>query len=166
LLSGQADLAVTPHVPPGFLGEPLMRVALLAVAHPDHPLHHLGRPVSARDLRAHRHLLVRDTGSARDRRAATVEVDQRWTVSHMATSIAAASAGHGFAWLPEERIRTELASGQLAALNLRQGGRRYADLYLAAADGDFVGPGVQCLSGILRASVARECRDAALHGTS
>lgn len=162
LLSGQADLAVTPQVPPGFLGEPLMRVALVAVAHPGHPLHHLGRPVSARDLRAHRHLVVRDTGSARDRRTTTVDVAQRWTVSHMTTSIEAASAGHGFAWLPEERIRRELDSGRLAALNLRQGGRRYVDLYLAAADADFVGPGVQCLSGMLRDGVARECPDAAL----
>ena len=36
---------------------------IVAVAHPDHPLHHLGRPVTARDLRHHRHLVVRDSGS-------------------------------------------------------------------------------------------------------
>ncbi len=160
LLSGQADLAVTPQVPAGFLGEHLMRVALMAVAHPDHPLHHLGRPVSPRDLGAHRHLVVRDTGSTRDRRTGTVEVNQRWTVSHMATSIEAASKGYGFAWLPEARIRRELDGGQLAPLNLRRGGRRFVDLYLVSADADFVGPGVARLGEILRQAVAEESHKA------
>lgn len=157
LLSGQADLAITPHVPAGFLGEPLMRVRMVAVAHPDHPLHRLARPLSARDLEAHRHLVVRDTGSARDRRTTTVEVNQRWTVSHMATSIEAAVAGHGFAWLPEERIRAELDAGRLVPLDLREGGERFLELYLALADPDFVGPGVARLAQILREGVAREC---------
>ncbi|HEX6829477.1 MAG TPA: LysR family transcriptional regulator, partial [Burkholderiales bacterium] len=80
LLKGQADLALTPHVPPGFLGDSLMRMRMVAVAHPAHPLHQLGRPVTQQDLRAHRHLVVRDTGALRDRRAVTVEVEQRWTV--------------------------------------------------------------------------------------
>lgn len=160
LLSGQADLAVTPQVPAGFFGELLMRVALVAVAHPDHALHRLGRPVSPRDLRDHRHLVVRDSGSARDRRTGTVEVNQRWTVSHMATSIEAASMGYGFAWLPEERIRRELDSGQLAPLTLHRGGRRFVDLYLVSADADFVGPAVARLGEVLRQGVAEECHKA------
>jgi DNA-binding transcriptional LysR family regulator len=32
-------------------------------------------------------------------------VEQRWTFSSMAMSIAAACAGHGFAWYPEALIR-------------------------------------------------------------
>lgn len=161
LLTGQADLAITPRVPPGFLGEPLMRMGLIAVASPDHPLHALGRPLTERDLRGHRHLVVRDTGSARDRRTGTVDVNQRWTLTGMATSIEAAVAGHGFAWLPEERIRTQLERGELRELPLREGGRRYAELYLAMADPDFVGPGVRALADILREGVARECSVAA-----
>jgi len=161
LLSGQADLALSPQVPPGFLGEPLMLVRLLAVAHPEHPLHRLGRPLTARDLAAHRHLVVRDTGSARDRRTATVEVNQRWTLSHMGTSIEAASRGFGFAWLPEERIRPQLARGELVPLDLRAGGERFVQLYVVLAAPDFVGPGVARLAEILRAAVARECRGAA-----
>jgi DNA-binding transcriptional LysR family regulator len=162
LLSGQADLAITPHVPAGFLGEPVMQVSLVAVAHADHPLHQLGRQVTGRDLRAHRHLLVRDTASTRDRRTTTVDVNQRWTVSHMATSIEAAAKGHGFAWLPEERIRAELDRGELVPLPLREGGGRYQQLYLTVADPDFVGPGVERLAGIIRDGVARECAGAAV----
>lgn len=39
LLSGHVDLAISP-VPPGFLGDLLTQVRLIAVAHADHPLHH------------------------------------------------------------------------------------------------------------------------------
>ena len=160
LLSGQADLAITPSVPAGFLGAPLMRVSLVAVAQADHPLHRLGRALTERDLRDHRHLVVRDTGSARDRRTSTVDVNQRWTMTNMATSIEAAVQGYGFAWLPEERIRGELERGELVPLPLREGGVRYAQLYLALADPDFVGPGVARLAGIIRDGVIRECAGA------
>jgi DNA-binding transcriptional LysR family regulator len=165
LLTGQADLAITPHVPAGFLGEPLMRVTMVAVAQADHPLHRLGRSVTERDLRAHRHLLVRDTGSGRDRGTTTVEVNQRWTLSHMATSVEAATKGHGFAWLPEDRIRAELERQELVPLPMREGGRRYLQLYLALADPDFVGPGVERLAALVRDGVQRECAgaSAALH---
>lgn len=160
LLSGQADLAITPHVPPGFLGEPLMLARLVAVAHPAHPLHHLGRQVTARDLGDHRHLVVRDTGPDRDRRTTTVEVNQRWTFGHMATSVEAATSGHGFAWLPEERIRDHLDRGELVPLDLREGGERFVQLYLVLAAPDFVGPGVARLAEVVRDGVARECRGA------
>src|SRR5690606_17774580 len=47
------DLALTPHVPPGFDAEPLMPVRFVPVAHPAHPLHRLGRTLVPRDLRRH-----------------------------------------------------------------------------------------------------------------
>lgn len=157
LLKGQADLAISPRVPPGFLGDFLMRLRMVAVAHPGHPLHRLGRELTVRDLKDHRHLTVRDTGAARDRRAYTVEVEQRWTVSQMATSVEAACRGHGFAWFPEEHIRAPLAAGQLKPLPLREGQARYVDLYLILADADFAGPGVRRLAEIVKEAVRREC---------
>jgi DNA-binding transcriptional LysR family regulator len=157
LLTGKADLAITPHIPPGFFGELLMRTPIIAVAHPDHPLHQLGRKLTQRDLRHHRHITVRDTGSQRDRRAVLVEVDQRWTVSHMATSIEALCAGFGFSWLPTERIRRELADGRLKPLPLREGKERWVDIYLIIADPDFAGPGVRRLAEIIRERVKAAC---------
>lgn len=150
LLSGQVDLAISPQLPPGFLGEILMRIRLQAVAHIDHPLHHLGRELSYRDLRAYRHVVIRDSGTKRDQRTATVEVDQRWTVSQVATSIQAVSMGYGFAWLPEEHIREELRAGVLKPLPLKQGHIREIPLYLILANPDFAGSGVRCLANILR----------------
>ena len=73
LLEGRADLAVTPQVPPGFLGETLMRLTILPVAAPGHPLHALDRPLTLRDLRQHRHIVVRDTGSKRTSKSLWLE---------------------------------------------------------------------------------------------
>lgn len=156
LLKGEADLAISPQLPPGFLGDLLMRIRVIAVAHADHPLHRLGRELTYRDLRAHRHLVVRDSGAKRDRRAVSVEVDQRWTVSQIATSIEAVSLGYGFAWLPEEHIREELRAGTLRPLPLREGGTREVPLYLILANPDFAGPGVRHLAEIIREAVRRE----------
>lgn len=153
LLGGQVDLAISPQLPPGFLGDVLTRIRLLAVAHVDHPLHRLGREVAYRDLRHHRHVVVRDSGAKRDRRAISVDVDQRWTVGQVATSIQAVSMGYGFAWLPEEQIGEKLRAGVLKPLPLREGQIREVPLYLIMTDPDFAGPGVRRLAEIIRASV-------------
>ena len=150
LLTGQADLAICPQVPPGFLGDPLLQVSVVAVAHRDHVLHRLGRELSLRDLADHRHVVVRDSGAKRDRKAVSVEVDQRWTVGTVASSIQAVGLGHGFAWLPSAQIADELASGVLKPLPLREGRERIMTLYLVLADPDFAGPGVRRLAQILR----------------
>jgi len=151
LIKGEVDLAISPQLPPGFLGEVLMRIRLLAVAHADHPLHHQGRDLTYRDLRAYRHVVICDSGVKRDQRTvSSVEVDQRWTVSQVATSIQAVSMGYGFAWLPEEHISEELRSGLLKPLPLREGDAREAPLYLILANPDFAGPGVRRLADIIR----------------
>lgn len=154
LLTREADLAISPVVPPGFPGEPLMRLKLVPVAHPDHPLHHLGREPTYHDLSNYRHLVVRDSGTRRDRGALTVEVEQRWTLSHIATSIDAARRGYGFAWLPLARIEEELRAGLLQALPVQEGRERYVELYLVLGDSDSAGPGTRRLMELIRARCA------------
>lgn len=162
LRSGKVDLAVTPSIPSGFVGTPLLDCRLVAVTRCDHPLQALGRTLVPRDLRGHRHVVVRDSGGTRSRGTRTVEVDQRWTVSNLATSVAAVRDGHGFAWLPEGVIRADLQSGRLKALPLTGGGVRHLMLYLVIAEPELAGPGVQRLAEILRSVSARE--DAILSG--
>lgn len=153
ILSGYIDVAISPVIPPGFLGDLLLRIDLQAVAHADHPLHHQGGELTYRDLRAHRHVVIRDSGAKRNQRAISVEVDQRWTVGQVATSIQAVSRGYGFAWLPEAQIRKELDSGVLKPLPLKEGGKREVPLYLILANADFAGQGVRRLAEILKESV-------------
>ncbi len=150
------ELAICSRVPPGFFGDSLMRLRFIAAAHPAHPLHALGRELTIQDLRHHRHLLIRDTGS--QRRTGSNIAEQSWTVSHKATSIHAAVMGLGFAWFPEETVRGELDRGELKALPMREGGDRWADLYLVFADRDYAGPGAVRLAEIIRGDVAEQCR--------
>jgi len=157
LLQRRVDLAVCSQVPPGFAGDPLMRVRFIAAAHPGHPLHQLGRELTLQDLRKHRHLMIRDTGSQR-RSGSWLGAEQSWTVSHKATSIHAAGMGLGFAWFPEDTILGELERGLLKALPLREGGERWAELYLVFADRDYAGPGALRLAEIIRELVAEQCR--------
>ncbi|HEX7325209.1 MAG TPA: LysR family transcriptional regulator [Rhodanobacteraceae bacterium] len=149
----RVDLAIGPVIPPGFLGDPLLRLHFVAVAAPGHPLHRIHRALTYADLRRYRQLVIRDSGPARKRDAGWLGAEQRWTVSHKATSIRAACMGEGFAWYPEDMIRDELASGALRPLKLREGGERYAELYLAFADRDGAGPGLVRLAELLRDGV-------------
>ncbi len=153
LITGAADLVIAPQQPPEFLGDLLMRIRLIAVAHANHPLHHLDHQLTDSDLRDYRHVVVRDSGSKRDQQAVSVDVNQRWTVTQVATSIQAVVLGYGFAWLPESHIRQQLESGILKPLALREGGVIEVPLYLILANPDCAGPGVRRLAEIIRSSV-------------
>ena len=63
LVSGYAELAIAGRIPPGFSGDALIRLRLVPAASPQHPLHQLQRKVTLKDLRAHRQLVVRETGT-------------------------------------------------------------------------------------------------------
>ena len=156
LLQRKVDLAICSQVPPGFAGDPLMRLRFVAMAHPQHPLHQLGRELTLQDLRQHRHLVIRDTGSQR-RSGSWLGAEQSWTVSQKATSIHAAATGLGFAWFPEDTVRGELERGELKPLPLREGGERWGELYLVFADRDYAGPGALRLAQLIREHVSKQC---------
>jgi DNA-binding transcriptional LysR family regulator len=160
----KVDLAICSRVPAGFVGDPLMRIRFVAMAHPQHPLHQLGRELTLQDLRKHRHLVIRDTGSQR-RSGSWVGAEQSWTVSQKATSIHAASTGQGYAWYPEETVRGEVARGELRPLPLREGGERWGELYLVYADRDYAGRGALRLAQLIREQVAEQCRQAGTPST-
>ena len=153
LTDGSVDFVVGSLVPGGFIGDPLMQVQFVCAASPSHPLHRLGRALTLDDLRAHRHLVVRDSGARRSRSGGWLN-ERRWTVSNKATSIRAACMGLGYAWYAVENIREELQSGALRALPLVEGAERFVTLYLVFADSQAAGPGARRLAAILREKVA------------
>ncbi len=107
--------------------------------------------------------MVRET----DQRRATrleLEAKQRWTVSHVATSVFAAAMGYGYGWYAEERIRGELETGSLKALPVEGGGgERFAQLYLVYADRENAGPGTVRLARLIEQRVAEECAKETAH---
>src|ERR1700690_319366 len=54
LVQRKVDLAIVSQIPQGFVGDALMRIRFIAAAHPEHPLHRLGRKLTLQDLRKHR----------------------------------------------------------------------------------------------------------------
>ncbi|WP_448215776.1 LysR family transcriptional regulator [Endozoicomonas sp. 2B-B] len=149
MATGQGDLVISGLVPQGFMGEPLMKVTFKAVAHKDHPLHQLDSPLSLNDLKQHRQIVIRDSGVKRVD-AGWLEATERWTVSHISTSVRMISEGLGFAWLPIAHIEQELASGMLKPLNLQPHGSRRHQIYLIYTDQDYAGPAVKSLANILK----------------
>lgn len=149
------DLAISTHVPQGFSGDSLLSLRFIAAAQPDHPLHRLGRLLTLDDLREHRHLFIRDSAVQYTRESGGwLGAEQRWTVSHKATQIAAACQGLGFAWFPEDAIRSELQNGSLKPLPMREGAERFGEAYLIFADPDFPTPSAVRMAEILKEDVA------------
>jgi DNA-binding transcriptional LysR family regulator len=130
LTSNEVDIAITGRVPPGMLAEPMLDVA---VAAPGHPLHQLGREVDESDLRNHRQAVLRDSARRERMDSGWLQAEQRWTVSHISTSIEIVRRGLAFAWLARTRIEPLLDSGELKPLPLRAGVTRRATLYLCEA---------------------------------
>jgi DNA-binding transcriptional LysR family regulator len=153
LIQGAVDLLVANEVPPGFLGEPLCEVEFVAVSHPDHALQGLGRALNLQDLAGERQIVVRDSATGQRVDSGWLGAEQRWTVSHVATSISMISRGMGFAWLPVTRIATALREGVLRELPMERGSRRRASLYLTYADPDKAGPATCRLGELLYGEV-------------
>jgi len=152
---GRVQLAITPHVPQGWLGDHLIRLEFACVASPGHPLHQLGREITDRDLHQHRQLVVRDSGERRDLNVGWLGSEQRLTVSTMSTRIQALCQGLGFSWSPLLKIRRELEQGLLKPLPLQQGSRKYADVYLVITDAEGAGPATRALAECIRQQVGK-----------
>jgi len=157
LAKRSVEIAIGGIVPQGFVGDILMPIRAVCMAAPSHPLHQLGRVLTLEDLRRHRHIVIRDSGEQRVRSAGWIN-DLRWTVSNKATAIHAVGLGLGYAWYPEDSVRSELERGALKALPLREGAEKSGTLYLVFADREAAGPGTLRLAQILREGVARECK--------
>lgn len=153
LARGEVDLAIGSQF--GAIGASLMTLRALAFAHPGHPLHLLGRPLTERDLRGHRRIFIRETGSQRQREVQGVEL--RWTVTNKATSIRGVAMGLAFAWFPEEWVAEEVRAGTLKALPMKGGVQRSGQLYLAVSDPEFPSRDVARLAQIISTRTAERC---------
>lgn len=149
LLNGQCDLLVSPFVPQGFLGEELLQVQFIAVAHPQHALHQLNRPLTTQDLSRETHIVVSDSGS-KGVDAGWLSDSRRWVVTSLESSRTLISNGLGFGWLPAQSIERYLNEGTLKPLPLQEGQSRSSAVYLIYADLNKTGPATRELADILK----------------
>ncbi|MHB8252815.1 MAG: LysR family transcriptional regulator [Acidiferrobacter sp.] len=140
ITDGSADVVVTTRVPPGFLGEWLFDVTFIAVAHADHPLLQLNRPLTSKDLRRHTQSVVRDSGVKHPRGEGWLGSNLHYTFSNMEASRAAVQAGLAYAWLPAHCIEEPLRQGVLRPLPLVAGTVRKVSLYLVLIRPELAGP--------------------------
>lgn len=124
LLERTADLVYSVRVLPGFLGKPVGQSSMLCVVSPSHPLASLDTPASSDELRQHRQIVLRDSGSKRTLDAGWLQAEQRWTVSYFGTSIDIVEQGLGFAFIPQSHMEKQLERGSLVVVPLAQGERK------------------------------------------
>jgi DNA-binding transcriptional LysR family regulator len=150
LNNADVDIAISPVALIDGFSEQLCQIDFIAVANPEHALHALNRELSTEDLKSHRQVVVRDSALLNKSDAGWLGANQRWTVSHLRTSIDMICNGLGFAWLPISSIEDKLNKGQLKPLPLRHNGKRSAQLHLIFKDGDNLGPAARAFLGELR----------------
>jgi len=140
ITDGAADVVVSSRLPSGVLGDWLVDIEFVAVAHPEHPLCALGRAVTDKDLARYTQVVVRDSGHKRPRDEGWLGAHQRCTVSSMEASLATVAAKLAYAWLPQALVEEPLRRGVLRLLPLDAGGIRHVPLYLVAVGAELAGP--------------------------
>ncbi|MCF6323280.1 MAG: LysR family transcriptional regulator [Gammaproteobacteria bacterium] len=150
LLAGDADLVICGHVPQGFLGDQLIEVEFIAVAHCDHHLHQPGRELTYEDLRREIQIVIRDSGVQLNRDVGWLGSSHRWTVTSIDKATDALVGGLGFGWVPHHHAKRYIESGELRPLPLREGQRRKVHLFMVFGQSERAGPATHKLAAILR----------------
>ena len=156
LANGDVHMAIGNNVPSGFMGESLLNIDFVAVAHAKHPLHQLNRLLSLNDLAAHTHIVIRDSGRSAPRSDGWSGARRHWTVSSLSSSLEAIRNGIGYAWLPQHVVEKDLQDDTLRELPLLVGRRRSVMLYLIHANPETAGPAALILEKCLRHRCAQE----------
>ncbi|WP_396586804.1 LysR family transcriptional regulator [Bermanella sp. R86510] len=146
LLERAVDLSITPWVPPGFMGEKLMDIEFIAVAHPNHELNKLGRKVTLKDLENQMHIVIKDSAIKQNRDSGWLGSDVRWTVSNFESARALLSGGLGFSWIPTHEACALIKAGELKPLELDANYQKQGSLYLVYANKEISGPATNLLA--------------------
>lgn len=112
------DLVISERVPLGFLGEPLIEIEYLPVAHPEHPLLRQGRAVTAADLAQQTQISIGSSIDVEKARPHDSRRAPRWIMHSLDSVLAATLERLGYAWLPAHRIQSWLNQGLLKPLPL------------------------------------------------
>jgi DNA-binding transcriptional LysR family regulator len=102
--------------PPLFTEEPLLKVPLIHVTSPKHPLAALGRPVPASELRKHIQLVLTDRSTMSKGQDLGVLSDRTWRLADIGAKHAFLRAGLGWGGMPVDLVESDLAQGTLVRI--------------------------------------------------
>ncbi len=148
-----ADVVITPIIPTGYFGTPLMNITLLPFAGRDHPLARSERLIESRDLQRNLQVVISDR--AKTPWPATIgwlKSEERWSVSDFYQARDVLMTGVGFGWLPPHMFEAEIKSGDLAPLKTRDRLELLVPLSLVVPAPERLGPAGRLLADLFRAS--------------
>lgn len=112
-LSGELAMA-----PPLFTQEHLLRVPLIQVTSPRHPLATYGRPIPTSELTKHIQLVLTDRSTMTKGRDLGVLSKRTWRLADLGAKHAFLRAGLGWGSMPEELVESDLVRGSLVKIVL------------------------------------------------
>ncbi|MGL6117837.1 LysR family transcriptional regulator [Plesiomonas sp.] len=142
------DLVITPHVPAGFLGEPLCSISLHPYCHPEHALAEF-TVLNEQDLVGHLQIVIMDNALQPTMEIGWLKAGQRWSVSHFYEAKNLLLSNMGFAWLPDHIAEPEFQQGLLHRLPVQFGGERRLTAQLLLPRGEQTGPGAKTLANLM-----------------
>jgi DNA-binding transcriptional LysR family regulator len=121
VLDGRCSLAISGElafVPSQFSQEPLMRVPLIHVTAPGHPLASYGGPIPPSELAKHVQLVLTDRSTLSKGKEFGVLSPRTWRLADLGAKHAFLRAGLGWGGMPAELVEADLARGTLVKLVL------------------------------------------------
>lgn len=135
----KADIALSPFPMADQINDELCVIEFIAVAHKDHPLHHMNHQLDYHDLKSYRQIIVRDSAQETEKNAGWLEAEQRWTVSNLRSSVELICQNMGFSWLPKIAIQPYIDTGLIKPLSLKSGQARHVSFYLNLSNHSYHG---------------------------
>jgi len=155
--TASADIVISPIVPAGHLGTPLMTLELLPIANEKHALLRTGQPATQRDLAGSLQIVIKDTARLTQKRAlGWLRSERRWTVSDFYHAREILKSGDGFCWAPVHFFEQELIDKKFQIIPTVGDLARVVTLYLVLPKPDAVGRGAQLLAQLIREEVTSE----------
>lgn len=121
VLDGRSTVGVSgelANVPPVFSMEPMLKVPLVHVTSPRHPLAKYGRPIPTSELVKHIQLVLTDRSTLSAGQELGVMSPRTWRLADLEAKHAFLRAGLGWGGMPEELVRSDLARRSLVRIVL------------------------------------------------
>ncbi len=135
LHNNTVDLAITTQMTEGFVGNELIKVEHVAVAHPASVLFALKRDITSDELRSQCQVVISDIDDyvATEASYRLSLFTQVWNVSSLDLAFRVLRQGIGYAWLPRHEVQQALNENQVRILPVVGGSTYTTTLYLLHA---------------------------------